>query len=188
MFRFDPWLRCRNLEWARRPELRPDADDCIMVRVPRGTYRIQGCGAMNRALWQAPLDCSRPSLISAIHQSRNKIAVQALTPTSPIQGSGDDRSGARGAGWRRAVPRRGEMGTPRAVTLIGIGVMLGPASMIVAWACADVAAPPGLAASQCSGTPGMACRRGCRRRGSLRRPPGRPQCRARREQRRTVEL
>src|SRR5512132_4049946 len=36
MLRFDPWLRCRNLEWARRSELRPDAHDCIMVRVPRG--------------------------------------------------------------------------------------------------------------------------------------------------------
>jgi hypothetical protein len=37
-------------------------------------------------------------------------------------------------------------------------------------ACADVAAPPGLAASQCAHAPGMACGRGCRRRGCLRRP------------------
>src|SRR5882672_11448711 len=31
-----------------------DAHDCIMVRSLR-TYRIQGCGAMIRARWQAPL-------------------------------------------------------------------------------------------------------------------------------------
>jgi hypothetical protein len=31
-----------------------DAHDCIMVRSLR-TYRIQGCGAMLRARWQAPL-------------------------------------------------------------------------------------------------------------------------------------
>ena len=31
-----------------------DAHDCIMVR-SRWTYRIQGCGAMIRARWQAPL-------------------------------------------------------------------------------------------------------------------------------------
>src|SRR5262245_66004374 len=30
-----------------------DAHDCIMVRLLR-TYRIQGCGAMIRARWQAP--------------------------------------------------------------------------------------------------------------------------------------
>src|SRR5712692_10348736 len=30
-----------------------DAHDCIMVRSLR-TYRIQGCGAMIRARWQAP--------------------------------------------------------------------------------------------------------------------------------------
>src|SRR5512132_4263694 len=57
----------------------------------------------------------------------------------------------------------------------------GPASMTGAKGCADVAAPPELAASQCVHTPGMARRRGCRRRGSLRRPPGRPRRRARRE-------
>src|SRR5580700_5138629 len=31
-----------------------DADDCIMVR-SLWTYRIQGCGAILRARWQAPL-------------------------------------------------------------------------------------------------------------------------------------
>ena len=31
-----------------------DAHDCIMVR-PLWTDRIQGCGAMIRARWQAPL-------------------------------------------------------------------------------------------------------------------------------------
>ena len=31
-----------------------DAHDCIMVR-SLWTYRIQGCGAMTRARWQAPL-------------------------------------------------------------------------------------------------------------------------------------
>jgi hypothetical protein len=31
-----------------------DAHDCIMVR-SLWTYRIQGCGAMIRARWQAPL-------------------------------------------------------------------------------------------------------------------------------------
>ena len=72
MFRFDPWLRCRDLEWARRPELRPDAHDCIMVRVPRGTYRTQGYGAMNRAPGKLPsIVRDRPSS-QPIHQSRNK--------------------------------------------------------------------------------------------------------------------
>jgi len=32
-----------------------DAHDCIMVR-SLWTYRIQGCGAMIRARWQAPLE------------------------------------------------------------------------------------------------------------------------------------
>src|SRR5258708_40367791 len=37
-----------------------DAHDCIMVRL-LWTYRIQGCGAMIRARWQAPLrSSSRP--------------------------------------------------------------------------------------------------------------------------------
>ena len=31
-----------------------DAHDCIMVRARPWTYRIQGCGAMIRARWQAP--------------------------------------------------------------------------------------------------------------------------------------
>jgi hypothetical protein len=54
----------------------------------------------------------------------------------------------------------------------------GPASMTGAKACADGTARSGLAASQCAHNPGMTCRRGRRGRGSVRRPAGRPQCRA----------
>jgi hypothetical protein len=63
-----------------------------------------------------------------------------------------------------------------AVTLIGLGVML--------WAriaCADGSAARGLAASPCPHPPGMVWRRGWRGRGAIRRPAGRPQCRACRE-------
>ena len=56
-----------------------------------GTYRIQGCGAMNRAPMASSPRLFAPSVISAYPPNgRNKklrIAVQALTPTSPIQGS-----------------------------------------------------------------------------------------------------
>jgi hypothetical protein len=44
--------------------LASEAYDCFMVRTSRGFNRIQGCGARNRAQWQAPLgfmlqkDCS----------------------------------------------------------------------------------------------------------------------------------
>ena len=188
MLRFDPWLRCRNLEWARRPELRPDAHDCIMVRVPRGNLPD------TRLRRDEPRPYGKlPSIVRTVRhlslstkRSKQKAShcrsgLDTNQPHTRIRRRSVRRTRRWLASCRTSTRRNG-------VTLIGIGVMLGPASMIVAWACADVAAPPGLAASQCSGTPGMACRRGCRRRGSLRRPPGRPQCRARREQRRTVEL
>src|SRR6266851_6787520 len=43
-------------EWARPPRsLAVEANDCFMVRIPRGSNRIQGRGAMLRAEWQAPL-------------------------------------------------------------------------------------------------------------------------------------
>ena len=35
--------------------LAAEANDCFMVRPPRGANRIQGRGAISRALWRAPL-------------------------------------------------------------------------------------------------------------------------------------
>src|SRR5216684_74848 len=54
-------------EWARPPRsLAVEANDCFMVRIPRGSNRIQGRGAMLRAEWQAPLGWfSRYSLIQS---------------------------------------------------------------------------------------------------------------------------
>ena len=48
-----PIKRRATLEQKRVDELAADAHDCIMVRF-LSTYRIQGCGALIRARWQAP--------------------------------------------------------------------------------------------------------------------------------------
>jgi hypothetical protein len=51
-------ISTRHVAWQGRstPQgyFAADAHDCIMVR-SLSTYRIQGCGAMIRARWQAPL-------------------------------------------------------------------------------------------------------------------------------------
>ena len=58
-----------------------DAHDCIMVR-SLWTYRIQGCGAMLRARWQAP---PRTALLS--HQKNNRSTIEInVDKKCPIQG------------------------------------------------------------------------------------------------------
>src|SRR6516164_2122399 len=49
-----------------------DAHDCIMVR-SLSTYRIQGCGALIRARWQAPLGPIRCPTTDQLRSTRSKI-------------------------------------------------------------------------------------------------------------------
>src|ERR1700720_3796711 len=58
-----------------------DAHDCIMVR-SLWIYRIQGCGAILRARWQAP---PRTALLSLKKNNRSTIEI-SVDRKCPIQG------------------------------------------------------------------------------------------------------
>src|SRR5580704_4184334 len=58
-----------------------DAHDCIMVR-SLWTYRIQGCGAILRARWQAP---PRTALLSHFKKLTGARSKSALTENAPYK-------------------------------------------------------------------------------------------------------
>src|SRR5216684_3417810 len=52
---------------------------CFMVRVPRGSNRIQGCGASFAPNWRALLGCQKPLFMLVVDRLDRRKPIQALT-------------------------------------------------------------------------------------------------------------
>src|SRR5215207_4017860 len=84
------WCRHRLREWARRPGASPPMRMTASWSGPLWTDRIQGCGAMIRARWQAPpliVDGFRPTHLSrdlrTASDDGKRARIRANTTTVP---------------------------------------------------------------------------------------------------------
>ena len=69
--------------------LAPEANVCFMVWIPRGPNRIQGCGAMYRASWRAPLGS----------ENIRRTDSRRLDRRTPIQGRRGGQGWGHGCGF-----------------------------------------------------------------------------------------
>ena len=66
--------------------LAAEANDCFMVRVPCGSNRIQGRGAMLCAQWRAPLGSfQQAAAVDRLNQEKVGIGIESLTEESPYK-------------------------------------------------------------------------------------------------------
>jgi hypothetical protein len=66
--------------------LAAEANDCFMVRVPCGSNRIQGRGAMLCAQWRAPLGSfQQAAAVDRLNQEKVEIGIESLTKESPYK-------------------------------------------------------------------------------------------------------